>query len=331
MKTSLSRRSALSITLFSAVSLFAGCGGGNNGADDGKVRLAFVTNMSADFWTYANAGAQKAVEELGDVAVEFKVGDGTPAKQREICEALLVRGVKGIAISPVNPGGQKEMLNEWAGKCAVITVDSDAPDSDRRFYMGTDNVAAGRQAGELLKEALPNGGKVMAFVGFGDQQNAVERFQGLKEAVAGTKIEILDLRTDEGNMGKARSNAEDTLTKYPDIAGMVGLFAYNPPAILEAVREKGAAGKIKIVGFDEDPRTLKAIDAGEIHGTVVQQPYEFGYQSIKALHGLVVGGKNPGDLGIPDSAQLFIATEAIRKGGGAAYLEKCEGWKASLK
>lgn len=301
------------------------------GSKDEGTKLAFVTNLSADFWAYAEAGARKAEAELGDVAVEFMVGDGTAAKQREICEALLVRGVKGIAISPPNPKGQTDMLNDWAKEAKVITVDSDAPDSDRLFYMGTDNVAAGRQAGELLKEALPQGGKVMVFVGVGDQQNAVERYQGVREACEGTNIEILDLRTDGGDMGKARSNAEDTLTSHPDIAGMVGLWAYNAPAILEAVRGKGAVGKVKIVAFDEDPRTLKAIDAGEIYGTVVQQPYEFGYQSIKALHGLVVGNKSPADLGIPESGQLFIATNQLREGEGAAYLAKCEEWKASLK
>ncbi|HCQ38083.1 MAG TPA: ABC transporter substrate-binding protein [Verrucomicrobiales bacterium] len=299
-------------------------------SSSGKVRLAFVTNASADFWAYAQAGVQKAESEFDDIEVEFKVGDGTPAKQRELIEALLVRGVKGIAISPTNPSGQKEMLNEWAEKASLITVDSDAVDSDRKFYLGTDNVAAGRKAGELLKEALPNGGKVMAFVGLGDQANAVERYQGLREAVEGTEIEILDLRTDEVDFGKARRNAEDTLTKHPDIAGMVGLWSYNAPLILEAVRDKGVLDKVKIIGFDEDPRTLKAIDAGEIHGTIVQKPYEFGYQAVVALRAMIVGNKTPKDLEVPDTNQKFIETLTIRKGEGLKYLEKCNAWKNAI-
>ena len=92
-------------------------------------KLAFVTNGSADFWAYAEAGIAKAIAEFDDIEVEFRVGDGTPAKQRELVEALLVRGVKGIAISPCNPKGQKDMLNEWAKKAALITVDSDAADT----------------------------------------------------------------------------------------------------------------------------------------------------------------------------------------------------------
>ena len=315
------------IPIIILTSLLNSCG---KKSSSGKVRLAFVTNASADFWAYAQAGVQKAESEFDDIEVEFKVGDGTPAKQRELIEALLVRGVKGIAISPTNPSGQKEMLNEWAEKASLITVDSDAVDSDRKFYLGTDNVAAGRKAGELLKEALPDGGKVMAFVGLGDQANAVERYQGLREAVEGTEIEILDLRTDEIDFGKARRNAEDTLTKHPDIAGMVGLWSYNAPLILEAVRDKGVLDKVKIIGFDEDPRTLKAIDAGEIHGTVVQKPYEFGYQAVVALRAMVVGGQTPKDLEVPDTNQKFIETLMIRKGEGLNYLEKCNAWKESI-
>lgn len=315
------------IPIIILTSLLNSCG---KKSSSGKVRLAFVTNASADFWAYAQAGVQKAESEFDDIEVEFKVGDGTPAKQRELVEALLVRGVKGIAISPTNPSGQKEMLNEWAEKASLITVDSDAVDSERKFYLGTDNVAAGKKAGELLKEALPDGGKVMAFVGLGDQANAVERYQGLREAVEGTEIEILDLRTDEVDFGKARRNAEDTLTKHPDIAGMVGLWSYNAPLILEAVKDKGVLDKVKIIGFDEDPRTLKAIDAGEIHGTVVQKPYEFGYQAVVALRAMVVGGQTPKDLEVPDTNQKFIDTLTIRKGEGLNYLKKCDAWKQSI-
>ena len=69
-----------------------------------------------------------------------------------------------------------------------VTQDSDAPDGNRSCYIGTDNVAAGRQAGELLKEALPQGGKIMVFVGVLDAANAQQRYQGLKEALAGSNV-----------------------------------------------------------------------------------------------------------------------------------------------
>jgi len=80
--------------------------------------------------------------------------------------------------SPVDPENQTQMLNEVAKQVVVFTQDSDAPKSNRMCYVGTDNVAAGRQAGALIKEALPQGGKIMIFVGNLDARNAQEAITG---------------------------------------------------------------------------------------------------------------------------------------------------------
>src|ERR671932_2076313 len=177
-----------------ALLLAASCGRGA-GTGGGAKRLAFVTNNASDYWTIARKGTEKADAEMPNVDVEFRIdSDGTAAEQQRMVDDLLAKGVEGIAISPVDPANQTPMLNNAASKALVITQDSDAPQSNRACYIGTDNVAAGRQAGELVKEALPQGGKIMVFVGKSDAQNAKERFAGLKEALAGSKVEIIDLR-----------------------------------------------------------------------------------------------------------------------------------------
>ena len=137
------------------------------------------------------------------------------------------------------------MINEIAKQALVVTQDSDAPQSNRACYIGTDNVAAGRQAGELIKEALPDGGKIMIFVGKSDAQNAQERYQGIKESLAGSKVEIIDLRTDDTDRVRAKANVSDTLVKYPDVACLVGLWSYNGPAIVNALKEAGKIGQVK--------------------------------------------------------------------------------------
>ena len=319
------------LVFFSCSKKEAPAGSGKKDGSGKKVKLAFITNGASDFWLYSQAGLKKAEEEFGDIEVIFKVGDGTTAKQKQIVDDLLVSGVKGVAISPVNPPSQKRMINDWAKDVKILCVDSDAPDSDRIAYMGTDNVAAGRACGELVKEALPDGGEIMVFVGLADAQNAKERFQGLKEALAGTKIKILDLRTDGVKTEKARANAEDTLTKYPDIAGLVGLWSYNTPANLAAVKDAGKLGKVKIIGFDEDPTTLKAIDEGTVYGTVVQKPYVFGYDSMKILRDIVINGKSIEEAGIPANKLKYVETVSLKKGEGLKYKEYCDGLKASLK
>ena len=119
----------------------------------------------------------------------------------------------GIAISPVDPANQTAMLNDAAKQALVFTHDSDAPDSKRECYVGTDNVAAGRQAGELIKEALPQGGKIAIFVGKLDARNAQERLQGIKEAIAGSTIEIIDVRTDDTDQVRAKANVSEMLVE----------------------------------------------------------------------------------------------------------------------
>lgn len=270
----------------------AGCGV-RESAPTGTLRLAFVANTSANFWTLARRGTEDAARQLGNVEVLFRMpATGSAAEQQQLLDDLLAAGVDGIAVSPVDALNQTAALNQIAQRTLLITHDSDAPASRRRCYIGTDNVAAGRQAGEMLREALPGGGKVMVFVGKKDAQNARERLAGLQEALVGSNIEILDVRTDDADPVRAQKNAEDALVTHPDLAGMVGLWAYNGPAILHAVRAAGKIGRVQIVCFDEEADVLRGVAEGAIHGTVVQQPYEFGKQAILRMANYLRGDTN---------------------------------------
>jgi ribose transport system substrate-binding protein len=282
-------------------------------------RLGFIALAPADFWTIARKGAEKADAELDDVTLDFRTpADGTAAEQKRIVDDLLAKGIDGVAISPVDPINQTKMINDVSKQVLVITQDSDAPQSDRACYIGTDNLAAGRQAGELIKEALPNGGKIMIFVGRRDAQNAKERYQGIKDALVGSKVEILDVRTDDIDRVRAKSNVSDTLVNYPDIAGLVGLWAYNGPAILSAVEDAGKVGKVKIVTFDEEDQTLAGVKSGAIHATVVQQPFEFGYRAIRMMATVLGGDKSV----IPENKQAFVPTLVIKKDGVDEFTAK---------
>ena len=269
-----------------------------------------MTNNASDYWTIARKGVEKADCELGDVDVKFRLpGQGTAAEQKSIIDDLISSGINGIAISPVDPDNQTQLINDTAKKALVITQDSDAPNSDRTLYIGTDNVAAGRQAGELIKEALPSGGKIMLFVGKSDARNAAERTQGIKEALQGSNVEIIDIRTDDTDRARAKSNAADTLVKYPDVAALVGLWSYNGPAILNAVKDANKVGQVKIICFDEEDETLAGVKEGAIFATVVQQPFEFGYQSVKLMSQILKGDKSV----IPASKQINVPTLVIKK------------------
>ena len=294
---------------------------GTNTAGSGgtKHKLAFVTNNASEFWTIARKGTEKAAAEIPTIQIDFRIpADGTAAEQQHIIDDLLANGVEGIAISPVDPKNQTGMLNNAASRTLVVTQDSDAPDSNRTCYIGTDNVAAGRQAGQLIKEALPNGGKIMVFVGVLDAANAQQRYQGLKEALQGSNISIIDVRTDNTDRVRAKSNAADTLVNNADIAGMIGLWSYNGPAILAAVKEANKVDKVKIVTFDEEEETLNGVKDGAIYATVVQQPFEFGYRSMELMSKVLGGDKSQ----IPAGKQIFVPTLAIKKADVEEFSKK---------
>jgi ribose transport system substrate-binding protein len=291
----------------------------NGGGAGTKHKLAFVTNNASDFWVIARKGTEKAAQEIAGIEVEFKIpADGTAAEQQRLVDDLLARGIDGIAISPVDPTNQTQMLNRAASQTLVVTQDSDAPNSNRVCYVGTDNVAAGRQAGELLKEALPQGGKIMVFVGVLDAENARQRYQGLKEALAGSNVQILDVRTDNTDRVRAKSNAADTLVNNPDLAGMVGLWSYNGPAILSAVKEANKVDKVKIIAFDEEDETLNGIKEGAIYATVVQQPFEFGFRSMELMAKILNGDRST----VPASKQIFVPTIAVKKADVEEFTKK---------
>ena len=269
----------------------------------GKPRFAFVTNGVASFWNIAAAGAKAAAKEL-DVDVTVIMPDGLTDQTRKL-EDLITRGTDGIAVSPIDAENQIDILNKVAAATNLLTHDSDAPECNRLTYVGMDNYEAGRMCGQLVRKALPSGGDVMLFIGRLDQDNAQLRRQGCIDMILGRasdstrrdphgesvssedgKYQILGTLTDQFDRAKAKANAEDTLTRHPDISAMVGLFAYNPPAILEALERAGKIGQVQVIGFDEADVTLQAIQDGSVVGTVVQDPYQYGYQSIRLLAGL---------------------------------------------
>lgn len=326
--TTMIKTNSFQFLALGAVLLLAGCNGGSGSSGgsastststssttststSGQNEVAFVTNNASDYWTIARRGTEKAAAELKDVQVDFVIpDDGTAATQTEKVNDLLTKGVKGIAISPVDPTNETELLNTAAKKALVVTQDGDAPNSDRACYIGTDNHAAGMQIGEEIKKAIPNGGDIMVFVGNKDAQNAKERLQGIQDAIKGTKIRLVDVRTDETDRAKAKSNVSDALLSNPNLACLVGIWSYNGPAILSAVKDAGKKpGQVPIVCTDEEADTLQGVKDGYINATIVQQPYQFGYTAIKVMDAYLKGDKSA----IPASKTIYFPVKVIDK------------------
>jgi len=163
--------------------------------------------------------------------------------------------------------------------------------------------------------------QVALFVGKLDVANARERQQGIAEVLKEQGVEIAETFTDQHDRGKCQEYVRTALDKYgDDLKCLVGLWSYNPPAIVQVVKEKGMAGKISIVAFDEEIPTLDAVADGTIYSTIVQQPFEFGYRSTEVLHKLA--RKEP--VEIPQNGLMYVPVKVINQ-------ETVQEFRATLK
>lgn len=301
---------------------------GDTAAAGGKIKVAFVSNNIHTFWQYAKAGCKQAEQELGNVEVEFRMPPNPDTEsQNKIIRDLKSQGYQAIAVSPKHIQAQKREFAEISKEIPLILVDNDVPGEKpatedlaaRECYLGTDNVAAGRAAGKLLKASCPDGGNFVIFVGSLGAENAKERRKGVlielaggeekcKEQLAslpkepgehapitfGKNYHLLGTIVDNESQDECQRKAKIFLQKHPkDLKAMVGLWEYNPPAMINAVKEEGRS-EVVMIGFDENKTTLQTIRdekyqdvAMKLPGTVVQMPYEFGRLSVHVMVSLV--------------------------------------------
>lgn len=281
-----------------------------------KKQLAFVVNAASDFWKLAEAGVNAAQAELPDYELQFRYpAQGTAALQNALMDDLVAAGTDAIMISSADPKNSIDAFNRIAAQVPLFTTDSDAPQSDRIAYLGSSNTAAGIQAGEIAIKAMPDGGKCMGFVGFLGADNAIERIAGFRQAVEGKGIELVDVRGDDVDFARARANVDDVLAANPDIDCMVGFYSYNPPKIYESLQANGKLGEITVIAFDEDPITLGAVREGSFAGTVVQDPYQWGYQGMHLMADYLEGDKS----GVPADGLIIVPTKIIDQSNVDAF------------
>jgi ribose transport system substrate-binding protein len=299
-----------------AASLAMGAGVGAQAQE--KPKLAFVVNAASDFWKLAESGSKKARGEMPDYDMELRYpAQGTAAAQNALMDDLVAAGADAIMISSVDPKTSTDSFNRIAAQIPLFTTDSDAPQSNRIAYLGSSNTDAGVQAGEIALRAMPDGGKCMGFVGYLGADNAKERIDGFRQAVEGKGVELVDVRGDDVDFARARSNVDDVLAADPDITCMVGFYSYNPPKIYEALQAAGKLGEITVIAFDEDPVTLGAVKDGSFAGTVVQQPFEWGYQGMKLMAAYLGGDRSA----IPEDKLIIVPTKEINKDNVDAFQE----------
>jgi len=266
------------------------------------------------FWDPTEKGAQDAAHEFG-VDLTFVRSKPDVAVQTQHLKDLIAAGNNGIAISPKDPVQQQQALDDASSKVTLVTFDSDAPNSKRRGFIGTDDYAAGQVAAEQVREAFPQGAKVIITVGSVAMQNGQDRRQGVIDdlldrtfkrgrpvesmsgPIKGKDYEIVATLTDDGDTGVAVKQLADALKANPQVNCVVGLFSYNGVAAVKAVDQAGRKGQVKIIGFDESAEEQAAVEAGDIYSSVLQDQYRCGYETVRVLSDIYKGVEQGGAVG----------------------------------
>jgi ribose transport system substrate-binding protein len=291
------------------------------------LKLALVTNHQGPFWDPVIRGAQDAAPESKVEVIVVKSEPDADAQAKHVRD-LLAQGVDGIAISPINPETQAAVLDEAAGKTALITFDSDAPNSKRRLFVGTDDYAAGQAAGQEVRDAVPDGGAVIISARSVEMINGRDRRQGLIDdlldrsfkydrpadpvdaTLKGPKYSVAATVLDNGDRDKAVAGLTEALKKHPDAKCIVGLFTNSGHYAVQALEKAGKTGQVKVVGFDESDETQGHIEAGRIQSSILQDQYRCGYEAIRLLADSARGQDQKGPQG---ARRTHLPIRVLRK------------------
>jgi ribose transport system substrate-binding protein len=311
-----------------STSLLVGCGGGgdkasNGGGSGGTKRFIFVTNGDDPFWDAALSGLKEGEKQYdlnsAGYSVERDVNNGTAQGQIEKLRQYSTQDdIAGVAISVIQADNEaiaEEMRNLQKKGVKVITVDGDVNREQfrdaRTYYIGTDNIVGGRTlgtaTGALLKAKGVEEGGYVQFAGFTDNDNARSRMNGVKETI-GEGYKEKDRMADDMDGQRARDNVRNAITNHPDLVALIGIWAYNAPAIADVVTETKTRDKYIVGTFDAQDLAIGAMEEGKIDVMVVQNPFDMGVQTVRLLKAMVEGdqatikemfpneGKEDGDI-----------------------------------
>lgn len=265
-----------------------GCGGGGPSHQSTEKYFLVCANPKIPYWQEAGAGFLAAARELG-VQAEVAGPDVYDA-QAELQELrrVLARKPAGVLVS----AGNAELLTPDINAAIeagtpVVTVDADAPQSRRLFFVGTNNYEAGQMGGRLLTKLLGGKGTVVFFTIAG-QKNLEERLDGYRAVLeASPGIRIAAVQDMKGDPRLAFDLAQGYVDKKNVPDAFVALESSSGAEIADVLERARIEGKT-ILAMDAVQNTLEWIEKGRIAATIAQKPYTMGYYGLKALADVVL-------------------------------------------
>ena len=244
-------------------------------------------NIDIEYWQEAGAGFYDAARGLGVKAYFRGPKYYSPEEELKVFKEAVAQHPSGILVSPARPELFNGPINGAIGAgIPVITMDTDAPDSKRILYIGTDNRQAGMESGRQIAE-LMNGKGRLVVVTVPGQLNLEERLRGAQEVFAkypGFKVtHTLD---DQGDRRTANDLLSDVFKTKEAVDGILCLEAQGGPAAGETVHALNLSAKVAVVAMDVNPETLDFIQQKVVSATIGQRPYTMAFYGLRFLDDL---------------------------------------------
>lgn len=278
--------------LAAAAFALAGCSAPNTGTSpsagasgDKPVYVFLPKSLNNPYWVDARKGMEDEAAKLGVTAKFLGPDTDDAAAQVAIFDSILATKPAGIAISPNDPASVlDDIAKATAAGIPVIAWDGPVPNSDVLGYIGTDNVAAGVQAGEALAKSVGNKGKVAVVIGSLSAVNLNQRLDGVKQALAKhPDIQLVATQVSGESVATAQTASETILQANPDLAGFIGIGGSDLPGIAGALKSADKCGTVKAVGFDVVPQGVEGMNNGCVDALISQKPFGMTAQALQIL------------------------------------------------
>lgn len=272
------KKFSIALILLACIAMLIGCGRRHD-ADEFYVMA--TSNKAIPYWQTATSGFIEAARQAGVKSEVIGPDNYDPNAEKDEFHKVLARKPTAIIVSPADPELMKPEIDAAIAQgIPVITIDTDSPQSNRLFFMGTNNYQAGTLAAEVAVKELKGKGNVVVFT-IPSQLNLEERLNGYKSVFAknpGIKIvREIDMK---GDPRIVFDQTQAILDKKEPIDGFICLEAQGGPEVATVLENNKVTGKV-VVAFDTDDKTLEGVKNGIIAATVAQKPYTMGYLGVK--------------------------------------------------
>ena len=265
--------------------VLTGCAGAAH--EPAEKYILVADNSKIPYWQAAVQGLHRAAGEM-KVKSELQGPENhDPQGERDAFRRAVAEKPTGILVSPTDATLLGPEINAAIDQnIPVITIDSDAPESKRLFFVGTDNYNTGVMGGKMAAKLLNGKGNIVFFT-INGQGNLKDRLQGYQAAFAEhTDVKTMQIIDMNGNSDIAFDSAKKLLDSKAKVDAFVCLEALSCSAVADVVSRSGMGGKVTIVAMDTDPGTVEWINKGVISATIAQKPFTMAYYGTKLLDDL---------------------------------------------